>query len=159
MGCEPGVSTGGIRCPQCFVQRAWNKGLTDVNWSLIPIPKGFSVKVPLEGRVTLRYHYYKGEPRELMHQWYASFIDTHGHWQQWPSELTDFAGATTWRDGVTRHQVRGLDLLALVALAIPVIHRLGFRRLRPVILRHFDSSDGLLSRTLYRPNVSRSGLE
>ncbi len=69
MECEPGVSTGGIRCPQCFVRRAWDKGLTDVNWSLVPIPKGFGVKVPLEGRVVPRYFYFKGEPRELMRQW------------------------------------------------------------------------------------------
>ena len=79
-GASPGVSTGGILCPACFVRRAWGMGLQRVNWALVPIPKGFCPKVPLDGRVVPTAHYFRGNPTELMGQWYASFVGTDGKW-------------------------------------------------------------------------------
>jgi hypothetical protein len=163
MDTEPGVSTGGIKCPQCFVRRAWDKGLTDVNWELVPVPKGFCAKVPLGGRVVPTYHYYEGEPRELLRQWYTTFIGTDGRWKVWreaprpstalpptPADLDDsalFAETPTGRDCVGVHPVRRLDLLTLFAVLVGVVDRWGLRRRRVVVERH----GGLLRRTHEEP--------
>jgi hypothetical protein len=138
-GAAPGVSTGGILCPQCFVRRAWDKGLTDVNWSLVPIPKGFSVKVPLRGRVVPTYHYFEGVPRELLRQWYATFIGTDGRWKTWPEESADLTETSPGRDRVSVNPVRRFDLLSLAALLVVVIHGRIFRSGRVVVLRHGGS--------------------
>jgi hypothetical protein len=159
MDTKPGVSTGGIKCPQCFVRRAWDKGLTDVNWELVPVPKGFSAKVPLEGRVVPTYTDYSGEPRELLRQWYATFIGTDGRWKVWreeqrPSSATPstpahlgesalLAETPTGGDRVGVHPVRSLDLLALFAvLASDMVNGRSLGRLRVVVRSH----DGLLRR-------------
>lgn len=168
MDCGLDGSTGGVRCPLCFVRRAWDKGLTDVNWELVPIPKGFGARMPLEGRVVPTYHYYTGEPRELMRQWYASFIGTDGHWHQWDQAQAEwretrdsalFAESPVSGDGVTLSSVLLLDLQSLKASGVRVVSRVFFFIDRPVVLRHFISSDGLLSRTLHRLNHWRSGVE
>lgn len=139
-GCVPGVYTGGIVCPQCFVSEAWDQGLTDVNWSLIPVPKGFCVKVPLEGRVVPRYHYFAGEPRELLRQWYASFVGSDGRPNGWPSNSADLAQTTTGRLDVCVHPVLRLDLESLVATLVRVVHgRIFYRRRVVVSLRHLRS--------------------
>jgi hypothetical protein len=36
----PGISTGGILCPTCFVIRSYAKGITRCVWYLLPVPKG-----------------------------------------------------------------------------------------------------------------------
>lgn len=167
MDCQPGVSTGGIKCPQCFVRHAWDKGLIEVNWSLIPIPKGFGAKVPLEGRVVPTYHYYKGEPRELMRQWYASFIGTDGHWHEWDTAQADWrkakdsanlAGGPTHRNLTSAINIRGFNFASFFARRIPVIDGVVLRRLGPVILHKFPL-DSSLGRTLHRLIIRRLGVE
>jgi hypothetical protein len=154
MDAKAGVSTGGIKCPQCFVRRAWNKGLTDVNWSIVPVPKGFSVNVPLEGRAVPRYHYYQGEPRQLLRQWYATFIGTDGRWKVWnegvrPStatpptpanldELALLAETPTRGEHVDVNPISGLNLFSLFTVLVGVIHGWNFRRQRVVIAGHDD---------------------
>ena len=159
MDCGIDGSTGGIRCPQCFVRRAWDKGLTDVNWSLVPIPKGFGVSVPLKGRVVPTYHYYVGEPRELMRQWYASFVGTDGHWHEWPNGSTLFAESPPRGGIVTLAPILCLDFRALKTRAVVVISRFRFFTNRPVILGHVNSPYRLLARTIQRLRTRRSGVE
>lgn len=138
-GAKSGVSTGGILCPQCFVARAWDLGLTNVNWALIPIPKGFCPDVPLRGRVVPLYHYFTGDPPELMRQWYAAFVDTLGHWKMWSGESADFAEIPANGDGVRVSPVLRLDLEALFARLVRVVHVRNFRSDRVVVRRHGDS--------------------
>lgn len=127
MDCVPGRPKGGIRCPSCFVRRAWDKGLTEVNWSLVPVPKNFCVKVPLEGRVVPVSHYFQGEPLNLVRQWYASFIDSNGDWTTWESVLEKrsalFAGSAPRGRNVHVDQVSHFNTLSGLAIAVPVVHR------------------------------------
>ena len=80
MECEPGA--GGLLCPTCFVARAYAKGLHDAVWYVVPKPRHFDPRVPLEGRVTPTYHRFIGEPAELFRQWYAGFVNCSGAWEQ-----------------------------------------------------------------------------
>ena len=84
MECVPGIRTGGIICPTCFVRRAYAKGITQYVWYLVPKPHGMDPKVPLEGRVTPTYHHFTGLPTELLRQWYACFLNPSGQWASWP---------------------------------------------------------------------------
>ena len=168
MDTEPGVSTGGVRCVLCFVRRAWDKGLTDVNWELVPIPKGFGAKMPLEGRVVPRYHYFKGEPRELMRQWYASFIGTDGCWKEWDTAQAQWreardsallAGVTPRRNRVARLLVLRLNARPRNTIRIPVIHRMILFGARPVVLRHLGPLSRLVNRTVHLSDSRRSGTQ
>ena len=84
MGCEPGA--GGIVCAQCFVKRAYAKGLRDYTWFMVPVPVSMDPEVPLRGRVAPTYQRFAGPPTEVVRQWYAAFLDCRGNWARWVPE-------------------------------------------------------------------------